>query len=357
MRKTFALFLLFALLSAQNQVFCADYSDYKSKAKQFLNENNKGKAAGKIEDIPIEPPKSRFIDSAPAQASEEDKRHVTVHMKLANRHFSKKNYPKAQEEVKKVFSRDPNNSGGHFMLAVIAGRHKQYKEAWYHIDAAQEKDSNNSKIKDFISKLKTVSQKPDSEWIPGIHYGIPVDASERTFDLLEKLLADKCSQNITNIEFSDFVSGSEVTQDVVFSALDSFNPNDIISLLKKSNGYNIVTQENSNKKLKLKLTYKNTKAENPNAKQIKGINDFVNDLLEDMPEIAIINTDEAEPANGIQEITYEVSAREFSSINKFFRQISPYSTKYYIQTMDLAYIPGNQSATIWKTKIKVSYKI
>ena len=358
MKKTALVLLTASIFSMPLLVKAENYDDLKSKAKQFLNENGKSSAASKVENTAVEPPKSRFVDTTSKTLSEEDKRHVMVHMKLANRHFSKKNYEKATEEVKTVFTRDPSNSGGHFMLAVIAGRQKDYKSAWYHIDVAKEKDGSNKKIDDFIEKLKTVSKKPESEWIPGIYYGTPIDASERTFDLLESLLNDECSQNICAVEITDFTKeGNNVTLEASFNSLEPMPTDKIVALLKQKNGTGLSEITNSDKSLRVKLTYQNVSNENPKVNPIKGLNDFINDLTEEMPEIAISNTEEAEPANGTQEIIYDLSSREFSSINKFFRQISPFATKYLLQMMTLSYIPGSQSATIWKARIKVIYKL
>ena len=357
--KKIALVLL-AASALSLPLFAKDdnYDDLKSKAKQFLNEKGKSSAASKVENAVAEPPRSRFIDTAPKSATEEDKRHVMVHMKLANRHFSKKNYEKAIEEVNSVFTRDPANAGGHFMLAVIAGRQKDYKSAWYHIDVAKEKDSSNKKIDDFIAKLKTVSQKPESEWIPGVYNGSPVDASERTFDLLESLLSDECSQNICSVEVTDYTKdGNNVTLEASFNSLDPIPTEKIVSLLKQKNGSGVSEISSTDKSLKVKLTYNNASPENPKVSPIKGLNDFINDLTEEMPEIAVNNTEEAEPAGGTQEIIYDISSREFSTVNKFFRHISPFATKYMLQMMTLSYIPGSQSATIWKARIKVIYKI
>ena len=78
--------------------------------------------------------------------------------------------------------------------------------------------------------------------------------------------------------------------------------------------------------------------------------------MEALPEVAISNNDEGEPNDRVQEIIYEISSREFSSLNQFIRKLSPYATKYILQSMELAYIPGSQS-TIWKAKIKVLLKV
>ena len=337
----------------------SDLSDLKEKYKQYTGGKSSSVSSKKIEDLNVEPPKSRFIDTSTPELTPEDKRHVLLHKKLANRHFAKKNYDKAIEEVNSVFSRDSSNSGGHFMYAVISARKKDYNPAWYHISIAKEKDSGNSKIDDFIKKLKTVSSEPQNPgWVTGIYNGIQTDASDRTFDLIEKLLQDECSQNITSIQTTEYKSegtnnsGVEIT----FKARDQFNPDKIVLALRKVNPAGAGVKNTSNNNLEMRLSFRELSAEKTTAKPINIINDFINDLTEQFPEVAISNTDEGEPQNGIQEIVYEISVREFSTLNQFFRKISPYATKYVLQNMELAYLPGSES-TIWKAKVKVSYKV
>lgn len=361
MQKKICFLILFSLVTPILFAQKFDAKELERLKKQYTSSGNAGgKTPSQLRDIAVEPPKSREMDTSPKSVSQEDQRHVMVHMKLANRNFTKKNYDKAKEEVNSVFQRDSGNAGGHFMLAVISARKKDYKPAWYHINIAKEKDSGNKKIDDFIAKLKTVSTEPqDPEWIPGVYNGIEIDASERTFDLLEKLLSDLCSQNITNVETSDYQkeSGNKTSLEMVFKARDKFDSSKIVSVLEKSNKSGISVTEKSDNNLKIKVTYNQIKTENTDAKQINGkINDFINDLVENSPEIAIGNMDESEPQGGYQEIVYDISSREFSSLNQFFRKISPFATKFVLQKMELAYIPGSQS-TIWKSKIKVIFKV
>ena len=336
----------------------SDLSDLKEKYKQYSG-GKSSSVSSKIDDLNVEPPKSRFIDTSTPELTAEDKRHVLLHMKLANRHFAKKNYDKAIDEVNTVFDRDSSNSGGHFMYAVISARKKNYNPAWYHISIAKEKDSGNSKIDDFIKKLKTVSSEPQNPgWVSGIYNGIQTDASDRTFDLIEKLLKDECSQYITNISTTDYKNemSEDSSVEITFKARDQFDPDKIVKIFRNNNPAGAAVIDTSNNNLQIKLSYKQLKAEKKEAKAITGINDFIKDLMEELPEVAIINTDESEPKGGLQEITYDISARDFVSLNTFVRKISPYATKYIMQNMELAYIPGSQS-TIWKTKIKVVYKI
>ena len=358
MKKRIVLSCILSLLLSP--VFAArdiDLEKLKEKAKEYGGSKG-GSSNKKLEDLAVEPPKSRFIDTAAKSLSEEDKRHILVHMKLANRHFSKKNYEKAKEEVNKVFERDSSHSGGHFMLAVIAGRLKEHLPAWYHITIAKEKDGNNKKIDDFITKLKTVSSEPESpKWVSGIYNGIEIDASERTFDLLEKLLLDECSQNITSIQSSDYQkqSGDKTTLELTFKARDSFPNDKIVSFLQNANKSGVKAEENESKNLRLSVSL-NLNCDNPNPKAIKGINDFINDLTEEMSEIAISNTEEGEPSGGFQEIIYEISVRDFTSLNKFMRRISPFASRFILQNMELAYVPGTES-TMWKAKVKVIFKV
>ena len=351
----FMLSFIFSPVFAKN----TDLSELKEKYKEYSSGGKSSSVSSKLDDFAGEPPKSRFVDTAPPSLAPEDKRHVQYHMKLANRHFAKKNYDKAIEEVNAVFDRDSSNSGAHFMNAVIAARKKDYNTAWYHINIAKEKDSGNAKIDDFIKKLKTVSSEPQNpNWVSGIYNGIQSDASDRTFDLIEKLLKDECSQYITNISTTDYKNemSDDSSVEITFKARDQFDPDKIVAIFRKDNPAGAAVIDTSNNNLQIKLSFKQLKAEKTDAKAITGINDFINDLMEELPEVAISNTDESEPKGGIQEIFYDISARDFVSLNTFIRKISPYATKYYLQNMDLSYIPGSQS-TIWKAKIKVTYKI
>ena len=144
-------FFVFSFAYAKNP-------DLNSLKDKFLSNKTtlSSSSSEKIKGL-AEQPSSRFVDPSEKSLSKEDERHVTVHMKLANRHFKNKNYEKAIEEVDKVFERNPSHPGGHFMLAVIAGRRKDYNSAWYHINIAKEKNGSEKKIGDFITKLKIES--------------------------------------------------------------------------------------------------------------------------------------------------------------------------------------------------------
>lgn len=371
MNKKMIFVLLFSFIYAP--LFAAKDLDLDALKDRIKKEYSKDigssekDISSKIKDISTESPKSRFVDNSQKSESVEDKRHILVHMKLANRHFSKKNYDKAKEEVNTVFQRDSSHSGGHFMLAVIAGRQKDYKSAWYHINCAKEKDNSNKKIDDFISKLKTVSTEPkNTEWIPGVYNGIEQDASDRTFDLLEKLLSDECSSNIINIsvnDYKDWEDGSNKGSLVKINIKASESINDKVGTLvetslNKSKMFpsGMFSSTKADNQMILELGYNDIKPIKSDAKQIKEINDYINGLIEDFPDIAISNVEESEPKSGNQEIVYSISVRDFSSLNKFLRQISPFTLSYVLENMDLAYIPGSQD-TIWKAKIKVTYKI
>ena len=245
------------------------------------------------------------------------------------------------------------------MCAVISGRKRNYNLAWYHIKIAKEKNKSEKKIDDFIAKLKTVSEEPKNpNWISDVYRGIEIDASERTFDLLEKLLSDPCSQSITSLMTSDFksISGNSSELNITFQAREEIDGNKIVSFLKKINNNGIEKESSSEKELKIKVTYNQIKAENSDVKQIKNINDFISDLNEDKSEIAINNVEENDPKSGKQEITYNILTRDFGILNSFMREISPYSLKYIIEKMDLVYVP-NTKDTMWNIKIKVVYKV
>ena len=346
------LVLSIMLSTLLSPLFAAKYNI--DELKELAQKHQKDGKSDKVETM-LEPPTSRFVDSSRKELSAEDKRHILVHMKLANRNFSKKNYEKAIEEINSVLNRDSAHSGAHFMRAVIAGRKKDYEQAWYHISAAKEKDSGNKKIDDFLTKLRTVSTEPKpATWISGIYNGLETNACDRYFDLMENLMNNECSQNITAI-YSDVIKqeDSKPTVLITFKARSEFDSEKIISLIKSNNSF--TADKNSNNELSGKISFDGLKLENANAKAVSNINDFINDLTEEMPEIAISNTEEGEPANGVQEITYDISTREFSTLNKFVRTISPYATQYNLLTLELAWVPGTQN-TMWKARIKISYK-
>lgn len=358
MRKI-ALISIFIFLSSPIPFLFAKNYDL-SQLNELRGKLSSGGGGGKkIDNSVLEPPKSRFIDEpgASKKLTKEDENYIKLHMKLANRYFGKKNYEKAKEEAGNVLERDNSHAGSHFMLAVIAGRLKDYKSAWYHIKIAKEKNSGESKIDDFIKKLKTVSSETNNpEWVEGIYTGLEKDASNRTFDLIEKLLYDNCSSNITSISTTDYKDESKTTVEITFSARDSFNANQIVSVLQKNNKSGITTINKSDNNLVVKLSYVQVKAENPDAKAIKGISEFVSDLTEQLPEVAINDTEDEETKNGTQVVVYDLSSREFPAINAFMRKISPYSLKYVLKNMELAYI-GKTKETMWKAQIRVTYKI
>lgn len=355
MNKKTVILLIFACLATPVFAKELNLEMLKEKARQYQQEGGKG--GEKLnEAISTEPPTSRFVDSSARKLSDEDNRHILVHMKLANRNFSKKNYDKAIEEANSVLERDPSHAGGHFMLAVINARKKNYLDAWYHISAAKALDSSNSKIDDFITKLVTVSQKPDqNKWVDGIYTGMEVSACDRVFDILEFLLKNEVSQNVTSIEFADFSeSGSETSVECTFKALSEFSSQAIEDVLKKAALGKIKSIESQNNLLKVSMNFSELKSENSEARPVSNLNDFIADLTEQMPEIAISNTEEADLPGG-KEVIYNISTREFPTLNSFMRKISPFAKRYQLQKMNLAYVPGTQN-TMWKAVIKVLYK-
>ena len=189
-----------------------DWDELEKKAAQYTGKSGKSTSdsnQGNKPSVNLELPKiptGRFIDTAPKMLSEQDTRHITVHMKLANRNFLKKNYPKAIEELELVFERQPDHGGGRFMRAVIAARKRDHMTAWQNILVAQEKDPTSEKIKIFIEKLSSVAPKPEKfVGVPGIYRPTPVSIGEKSCDIIEKFLKEPVSQNL--VSFSTEESG------------------------------------------------------------------------------------------------------------------------------------------------------
>ena len=144
------LFILLLLACFLEQVSSAvDVDDLKRRLQQRTGTSRPGSAtkipenlSGMVREIS---PQSRLIETGPLKLSEADQRYVAVHMKLANRHFARKDYEKANNEIDLVFTRDPSHPGARFMRAVISARLKKYDVAWYNVLFAKEKDSANQK--------------------------------------------------------------------------------------------------------------------------------------------------------------------------------------------------------------------
>ncbi len=344
-----------------------NWDELEEKAKKYTSEH--GSKVERIPDnvgqklnlsIPSQP-LGRIIDGSMVELSESDKNYITVHMKLANRHFAKKNYQRAIEEVELVFEKQPDHAGGRFMRAVIAARMKDHAAAWHNIIIAREKDGQNAKVVSFIEKLKTVSPEPEkTPGVPGIYRPIPVSAAEKAADIIERLLQHPISQNITMLAAEELA----VTANTAFLTLSmessaALDKDEIRKLMIKSAGGNVeivppTVSENVDKQLKLKIAIPGLEIKNKNVKPVSELPEFIKSLTEEI-DVAISDTVEREAENRILDTTYEISVRDFRVLNDFLRKISPYAHEYRILSMKLAYITGSQSI-IWKCKVQVMFQ-
>lgn len=364
MKKLTSLLFCFVLTAASSFAADINWDELEKKAQRYTEDQESGNSGESGDEKPnsinlVLPsqPQSRTIDSAATALSEADKRHITVHMKLANRHFSKKNYDKAIEEVELVFEREPDNFGGRFMRAVIAGRLKDHQTAWHNIVIAREKDAANPKVASFIDKLKTVAPEPvNPRWVPGVFRSIPVSASEKACDIIERLLIDPVSQNIVNLTTGDYINeAGTVFLPLTLECSSAPDATAITAVLSKACGSEVTTTSNASTTLGLKVAIKDLAIENPAVKPISDLSEFVKGLTEEI-DVAISDTVEREAENKVLDITYEVSSRDFKTLNSFLRKVSPYAKHFRVLSMRLAYITGSQSI-IWKCKIQVFYQL
>ncbi|MDD3146980.1 MAG: tetratricopeptide repeat protein [Candidatus Riflebacteria bacterium] len=354
--------LLFAALSSTLTAADINWDELEKKAQQYTGELEKKGAGdssrGTVTNLVIPgQPQGRTIDNSARELTEADKRHITVHMKLANRHFARKNYPKAIEEIELVFEREPDNAGARFMRAVIAGRLRDHKTAWYNVLIAKDKDGANPKIDSFINKLKTVAPEPENpEWVAGVFRSVPVTASEKVCDVIERLLLDQVSHNITSLQIDDFIEESGTVKVPVQIECSSPPEKDaILGLLRKATGNDASIKSSEGKKLSLNFSIKGLPLINPAVKPVSELQEFIKGLTEEI-DVAISDSVEREAENKQLDIIYEISTRDFKTLNDFLRKIAPYSPKFRVQNLKLAYITGTQSI-IWKCKVQIFFQI
>lgn len=343
-----------------------NWDELEEKAKRYTGEEGEGikipKITGNSVNLALSTqPTGRVIDGSSSELSSADKSYILVHMKLANRHFSRKNYQRAIEEVELVFEKEPDNAGGRFMRAVIAGRMKDHQTAWHNIIIARNKDPQNPKISSFIDKLKTVSPEPEKPVsVPGIFRPIPISASEKACDILEKFLQHQSSQNVTNLTTEEYINESgSAWLPVTLEASSALSRDEVVAAFKAATGGKVelappTTSENPDKRLVLKIEIPGVAVENKAVKAVSELREFIKGLSEEI-DVAISDTVERDAENKILDTTYEISVREFKTLNDFLRKVSPYSHKFRVLSMKLAFITGSQSV-IWKCKVQVFFQ-
>ena len=338
-----------------------DWDDLKKKAQKYEQggklDVSDYKNSGKIPALKA-PPKSRVVSNDPKMLTEKDKRHIKVHMKLANRNFSKKRYEKAIKELELVFERQPDLAGGRFMRAVIAARMKDYLTAWQNILIAKDKDSSNPKINSFIEKLKTRTPKPENlKSVKGIYRSSPKYSCELASDLIEKILSDKISENFTSIQTLNIKpKGNSALVTLKIKSSSPINKNQLFALINNSIKTSISNDKLSNKDKELELTFETPglPANNPEIKAVSGLSEFVKMIAEET-DIAIRDTIERDQNNKILDCTYQISARKYTDIGNFFRKASKYAQNFKVKELTLSYVP-NSETIIWSGHLHILFQ-
>lgn len=306
-------------------------------------------------------PQGRILDNTVSEIPSSDKNYILGHMKLANRHFSRKNYTRAIEETELIFARQPDHTGARFMRAVIAGRLKDHQTAWHNILIARDKDPQNPKITTFINKLKTVAPEPQKAiGVPGVYRALPISASEKACDILESFLQQQISQNVVNISTGEFIKDAAgVTLPLTLDSSANLSRDEVVNAVKKASGDKVeiappLGGDNAAKHLELKIFISDLAIENKNVKPASELREFVKGVAEEV-DVAISDTVERDAENKVLDATYDIAVRDFKSLNNFLRKISPYAHKFRVLSMKLAFITGSQQI-IWKCKVQVFYQ-
>ena len=349
----------FAQKFDKKQLENLDKDQLNKLAGKYFGSKNSGKSKSKPEDrikkmIELKP-ENRFIESSEPELSNSDKMYITMHMKLANKHFKKKEYDKAESEISNVLARQPSHGGAHFMKAVISARKKQYNKAWYYILIAKDKDSNQAKISSFISKLSTVLKEPTSpSWVKGIYRGIPSSACDKYCDIIESFLKTQTSQYVSSIAIKDFTDSNKASIPITIIFIPNApDSNEIKKAFQDSSNVSITGDSVSGNKWTATFNISDLQVENANAVPIKDLKYFIEEINEDI-DVAINDTEELEPNGDTMEVKYKISVRTFSVLNDFLRTISPYAKKYIVSDITLGTV-GN--SVIWKTAVSVVYRI
>lgn len=339
-----------------------DWNKLQDKAKEYTDKNSSGQGGKSVNLSLPSQPTGRNIDNSDQGVSESDQRYISVHMKLANRHFSRKNYARAVEEVELVFERQPDHGGGRFMRAVIAARLKEHDNAWHNISIARDKDPENPKIKSFIEKLKTVAPEPEKTLgVAGIFRPLPVSASEKACDVIEKLLKDASSYNIISIEIDEYsTDGNSVWVKMQITCSSIVQKANIAAVLEKAAGGRVEIlsgppPQGEEKLLSIKFEISGMPVENKQVKPVSDLREFVKMIAEET-DVAISDTEERDAENKILDTTYEIAVRDFKSLNDFLRKMSPYAHKFRVISLKLAYITGSQTV-IWRSKVQMFYQM
>lgn len=361
MKRAYILCVILTIFFNVNLAYAGkiDWDSLQKKADEYQNKHGGSRKKIPVKDFVKTYPKSRNIDVLnKIILNEKDKRHCKAHMKLANRHFIKKDYDRAIKELNRVFERQPDIVGGRFMRAVIAGRRKDYLTAWQNIMLAKAKDPKNELIEKFIKKLEKVSPKPANMcMVEGIYRPSPTYAYEMLSDVIERLLQEKVSKNFTSIYIDKFenIRGNLVIR-IRFDASSKINDTELVAKLEKfSHGF--VKEKRIDKNgtsINFKLEFHDLILKNKNVKSVSGLTEFIK-YVTDRTDVAISESIEKDGKNKELYCTYKIMVRKYKNLGDFFRLVSPYTYMFKVDNLKLEFVP-NSTETMWKGTVEVEYQ-
>lgn len=361
MKKLLALIMAFCLILlptwAQNRRLTLE--EIEQKARQYQSKTKQlPKNIGAVTDVMESQPVGRFVSESPPALDTNQQRHVVFHMRAANRNFKNRDYDRAVASINQVFQVQPDHSGARFMRAVIAARHKEFLLAWYNVLIAKEKDGENAKIDKFMANLQQAMPRPANfAAVPGIYRSIPSSLSEKLGDVIEKLLQQQPSHNITNFKISapePKGSGFAVSLALKFSSAGA--KKELDTILKEATGRHITATNSADlTSIDYQLEFFDLPEKNPAVRPISGLTDFINVTAEEY-DIVIRDTMERDLEGKVLETVYELAVRDFVALNNFLRKVSPYAHFYRVLELRLSSVPGN-SDVIWRGKVQVNYQL
>lgn len=361
MKKRLALTLAFCLVLlpslAQNRKLTLEEIEKKAREYQSKSKSLPKGISGVADAIETQPT-GRFVsDSAPTLDTNQQ-RHVVFHMRAANRNFKNRDYDRAIASIDQVFQAQPDHSGARFMRAVIAARHKEFLLAWYNVLIAKEKDAENAKIDKFIANLQQAMPRPTNfAAVPGVYRSIPTSLSEKLGDVIERLLQQQPSHNITNFTIgAPEAQGRGFIVPLALKFSSAGAKNELDAILKEATGRDITATNSADlTSIDYKLEFFDLPEMNPAVRPISGLVDFINVTAEEY-DIAIRDTMERDLEGKVLETVYELAVRDFVSLNNFLRKVSPYTHFYRVLELRLSSVPGN-SDVIWRGKVQVNYQL
>ena len=273
----------------------------------------------------------------PSKLSTRDQMFIKVHMKLANKHFKKKDSARSIFELEQIFERAPTLASARFMRAVIAAREKDYPSAWRNIEIAIRGNPDDSKMQTFVERLKGVFPRPKNlPQIDGIYRKRPVCATQLAVDALERLFQEEQIAKINKVSFDGFKEeGGRVTGNLQVTGLKALPKDDLIKSLTTILGGQVTSKEGQDggTSLQIEVEIPGLPLANPSIKPISGIPEFMK-MISEETDVPIQESTETTPDSaGRVTGTYSIVARDLQYLNDFLRKIAPYASKYEISTL------------------------